>query len=161
VQTATKALTVSINDIAPHTNRARNYDSLLSIPLGFDRLREQDWTADDIASLRATFLVRLARSHAPHNMPAGEELRALEDQWLDSTEMGGVGVVDEEDEAAALDDRLWGSMMGFFWPPALILGARGHGGAWSERRRLAVVLGVLINLLFGVLRATTGRWDGI
>lgn len=80
--------------------------------------------------------------------------------------MGGPGAefASEEgsfdDEAAAIDDRLWGLMTGFFFPPFLGLD-NPTGDMWSERRKNAVIAGVAINLMFGILRAMSGRWDGI
>jgi hypothetical protein len=99
-------------------------------------------------------------------------IRALEEQWLDSTFTNsgggqGDGISDEDDEAGALDDRMWGMVVGFFWPMGVVLGARrgrgggGGGDIWSERRQWAVVMGVLVNLLFGVLRAVSMRWESI
>jgi hypothetical protein len=96
-------------------------------------------------------------------MPSPAEMRVLEDRWLDSTatdpspaltgEGGdtgwGAGFAVEE---GGLDDMLWGYMTGFFWPlGALVWGFR-EDGVWSRRRQLAVVMGVLINTIFGFMR---------
>ena len=55
-------------------------------------------------------------------------------------------------EEGGLDDMLWGYMTGFFWPlGALIWGFR-EDGVWSRRRQLAVVMGVLLNAIFGFMR---------
>jgi len=95
-------------------------------------------------------------------MPSPSEMRVLEDRWLDSTATDpspaltgeadagwGAGFAVEE---GGLDDMLWGYMTGFFWPlGALIWGFR-EEGVWSRRRQLAVVMGVLLNAIFGFMR---------
>jgi hypothetical protein len=88
----------------------------------------------------------------------------MEDRWLDSAatdpspalgptteaEAGwGAGFTVEE---GGLDDMLLGYLTGFFWPlGALVWGFR-EEGVWPRRRQLAVVMGVLLNCLFGFLR---------
>lgn len=171
--TARRAASAAYNALfqVPHQNQHQHQQQQQSPLLGFDRLLTQGWSADDVAELRATFLARLAHSRVPSDMPGGnDEVRALEEQWLDSTGRGGgggVGVMagtgvgnDEDDEAAALDDRLWGMLLGFFWPVGVVLGAR-RPGVWSERRQFAVITGLLVNLVFGVLRVVSGRWESI
>jgi hypothetical protein len=157
-----------------HTNHDRdNISSITSgvtpVPLGFDRFLSQGWSADDVEDLRSAFIARLAYTH-PLPLPSGPTLHTLEDAWLDRTSLGdgtsaGSGWVidDEEDEARALDDRLIGSMVGFFWPVAGWMAVRREAGGegWSERRMLGVILGVLINLLFGVLRALSVRMEDV
>jgi hypothetical protein len=55
-------------------------------------------------------------------------------------------------EDGGMDDMLWGYMTGFFWPlGALVWGFR-EDGVWSRRRQLAIVMGVLINAIFGFMR---------
>lgn len=140
-------------------------DIIIPISLGFDRLLTQGWTPNDILDLRITFNAYLSHTRPQSSIPSGQDLRALEDEWLDST-VGGPGAefASEEgsfdDEAAAIDDRLWGLMTGFFFPPFLGLD-NPTGDMWSERRKNAVIAGVAINLMFGILRAMSGRWDGI
>jgi hypothetical protein len=130
---------------------------------GFDRLLSSGFTAQEVASLRSHFQTNLSFTHTPDTMPSPAEMRVLEDRWLDSTatdpspalagEGGdtgwGAGFAVEE---GGLDDMLWGYMTGFFWPlGALIWGFR-EEGVWSRRRQLAVVMGVLINTIFGFMR---------
>ena len=52
----------------------------------------------------------------------------------------------------ALDDMLWGSVMGFFWPVACALWLLREEGVWSWRKGLAVFVGVVVNLGFGAVR---------
>ncbi|MBE7180461.1 MAG: hypothetical protein INR71_04480, partial [Terriglobus roseus] len=97
-------------------------------------------------------------------------LLALEDRWLDNDAGGGGGgggaagggangEADGEtwgvDDGRALDDFLWGNVMGFFWPlGALVWGFR-EEGVWTRRRQIAVFTGLLINLVFGFARLTS------
>ena len=131
-------------------------------PQGFDRLLAAGFTAQEVASLRSHFQTNLSFTHTPDTMPSPSEMRVLEDRWLDSTgtdpspaltgeaDTGwGAGFAVEE---GGLDDMLWGYMTGFFWPlGALIWGFR-EDGVWSRRRQLAVVMGVLLNAIFGFMR---------
>ncbi|KAH6618513.1 DUF2407 C-terminal domain-containing protein [Boeremia exigua] len=131
-------------------------------PQGFDRLLTSGFTAQEVASLRSHFQTNLSFTHTPDTMPSPAEMRVLEDRWLDSTgtdpspaltgeaDAGwGAGFAVEE---GGLDDMLWGYITGFFWPlGALIWGFR-EDGVWSRRRQLAVVMGVLINAIFGFMR---------
>lgn len=130
---------------------------------GFDRLLSSGFTQQEVASLRSHFQTNLSFTHTPDTMPSPAQMRVLEDQWLDSSatdpspalagEGGdngwGAGFAVEE---GGLDDMLWGYMTGFFWPlGALVWGFR-EDGVWSRRRQLAVVMGVLINTIFGFMR---------
>lgn len=131
-------------------------------PQGFDRLLTSGFTAQEVASLRSHFQTNLSFTHTPDTMPSPSEMRVLEDRWLDSTATDpspaltgeadagwGAGFAVEE---GGLDDMLWGYMTGFFWPlGALIWGFR-EEGVWSRRRQLAVVMGVLLNAIFGFMR---------
>jgi DUF2407 C-terminal domain/DUF2407 ubiquitin-like domain len=121
-------------------------------PRGLDRLLATGFTAQDIATLRASFLAQLAHTHTPDRMPQGDALRALEDRWLDSTggDEGGIQHLDD-DEGAALDDFLWGSIMGFFWPVGALWGYM-EDGIWTQRRQMAVYAGLMMNLAFGFFR---------
>jgi hypothetical protein len=138
--------------------------------LGFDRLLGTDWTTEDVATLRASFLSHLAYSHTPATMPTGDALRILEERWLENTAPEGTnasilldegtgGVVHlDDDEAGALDDGLWGSMLGFVWPWAAWWGHR-EEGVWTERRQQMLLMGLAANALFGFMRMITGSED--
>jgi len=138
-------------------------------PLGFDRLT--GFSTTDIASLRAQFRAQIAARHTPDTMPNDAALRALEERWLDggnnnnnntnnnnnsmigSTTTGEVaGIGEEDDNAAALDDALWGAVTGFFWPLGALSWGLREEGVWSRRRQLGVLVGVATNLGFGVLK---------
>ena len=145
-----------------NANEQRGSSTTTPAPQGFDRLLTSGFTAQEVASLRSHFQTNLSFTHTPDTMPSPAEMRVLEDRWLDSTATDpspaltgeadagwGAGFAVEE---GGLDDMLWGYMTGFFWPlGALIWGFR-EDGVWSRRRQLAVVMGVLINAIFGFMR---------
>jgi hypothetical protein len=156
------------NSTATGSNDVRRRSSTATAALqpqaqGFDRLLSSGFTPQEVASLRSHFQTNLSFTHTPDTMPSPAEMRILEDRWLDSTatdpspaltgEGGdtgwGAGFAAED---GGLDDMLWGYMTGFFWPlGALVWGFR-EEGVWSRRRQLAVVMGVLINTIFGFMR---------
>jgi hypothetical protein len=157
------------NSTATGNNDVRRRSSTTTAALqpqaqGFDRLLSSGFTPQEVASLRSHFQTNLSFTHTPDTMPSPAEMRILEDRWLDSTatdpspaltgEGGGdtgwgAGFAVED---GGLDDMLWGYMTGFFWPlGALVWGFR-EEGVWSRRRQLAVVMGVLINTIFGFMR---------
>jgi hypothetical protein len=124
-------------------------------PRGFDRLLSAGFTASEVSSLRLQFLAIQAHTHTPDSMPSPETMRALEDQWLDNSnnvETTAGGLADPEDAAGALDDLLLGATCGFFWPIGCLLWAGREEGIWTRRRKMAVVMGVIMNVAVGVLR---------
>lgn len=128
-------------------------------PRGFDRLLNAGFTLPEIQSLRSQFLAIQAHTHTSADMPSPTTLRALEDQWLDNSNEadvvgggGGGGFVDDEGQAGALDDMLWGAVMGFFWPVGCLWWLCGEEGVWTRRRKVAVVIGAVVNAGFGVIR---------
>lgn len=133
-------------------------------PRGFDRLLSAGFTASEVSALRSQFLALQSVSHTPDTMPSGAELRELEDRWMDegSGAMGGgagaggggafAGGEDDRGSHAALDDMLWGAVMGFFWPIGCAMWLRREEGVWSWRKGLAVFVGVVVNAGFGAMR---------
>ncbi len=128
-------------------------------PRGFDRLLNAGFTHPEILSLRSQFLAVQAHTHTSAEMPSPTTLRELEDQWLDNSNEataadggGGGGFVDDEGQAGALDDMLWGAVMGFFWPVGCLCWLCREEGIWSRRRKVAVVIGVVVNAGFGGIR---------
>lgn len=110
-------------------------------------------------------------NHTPDTMPTGAEMRELEDRWMDegsSADGAGVGLTfangatgggDEgggggfgSSSNSALDDMLWGAVMGFFWPIGCAMWLRREEGVWSWRKGLAVFVGVVVNVAFGAVR---------
>lgn len=142
--------------------KRRGSSTTTPAPQGFDRLLASGFTAQEVASLRSHFQTNLSFTHTPDTMPSPAEMRVLEDRWLDSTATDpspaltgeadggwGAGFAVEE---GGLDDMLWGYITGFFWPLAALIWGFREDGVWSRRRQLAVVMGVLINAIFGFMR---------
>ena len=136
-------------------------------PRGFDRLLTAGFTAAEVTALRSQFMAVQSVSRTADTMPSGAELRDLEDRWLDEgttaggTTMGrvgagggvgGGGIADDEGEFGAIDDMLWGAVMGFFWPIGCAMWLRREEGVWSWRKGLAVFVGVVVNAAFGAMR---------
>jgi hypothetical protein len=144
-------------------------------PRGFDRLLSAGFTPAEVSALRSQFLAIQSVSHTPDTMPSGAELRELEDRWMDegSGAMGGPagggmvggggggggGAFGSDDDGGfgsgshgALDDMLWGAVMGFFWPIGCAMWLRREEGVWSWRKGLAVFVGVVVNVAFGAVR---------
>lgn len=125
-------------------------------PQGFDRLLSAGFTAAEIATLRTQFRAIQAHTHTPDTMPTGRALLALEEQWLEQSNSGsgpGLGMDDLGDDG--LDDLLWGSIMGFFWPVGMVCWLLREEGLWSRRRQMTVMAGFFINLMFGFMRLLT------
>ncbi|KAF1851728.1 uncharacterized protein K460DRAFT_362469 [Cucurbitaria berberidis CBS 394.84] len=134
---------------------------------GFDRLLSSGFTSAEVASLRSHFQTNLSFTHTPDTMPSPAQMRVLEDQWLDSSAndpsaslagSDGTGTGDAgwgagfAVEEGGLDDMLWGYMTGFFWPLGSLVWGFREEGVWTRRRQVAVVMGVLINAVFGFMR---------
>lgn len=141
---------------------------------GFDRLLSSGFTRDEVASLRATFTQNLSFTHTPDTMPTPAQIRVLEDRWLDSSAndpsaslanpsaTGGAGAGGETGwgagfavEEGGLDDMLYGYLTGFFFPLGSLVWGFREEGVWTRRRQVAVVMGVLLNCVFGFM-----RWGG-
>ena len=126
-------------------------------PRGFDRLLTAGFSPAEVLTLRSQFLAIQAYTHTPDDMPSLNTLRDLEDEWLDNSNaadgsVGSAGTVDEENAAGALDDMLWGAVAGFFWPIGCLWWACREEGIWTRRRKMAVVVGVVVNAGLGGLR---------
>jgi hypothetical protein len=137
---------------------------------GFDRLLSSGFTPAEVASLRSHFTTNLSFTHTPDTMPSPAQIRILEDRWLDSSandpsaslsgpsgdtaggtgEAGwGAGFAVEE---GGLDDMLYGYLTGFFFPLGSLVWGFREEGVWTRRRQVAVVMGVVINAVFGFMR---------
>jgi len=135
-------------------------------PRGFDRLINAGFTAPEVQSLRLQFLSIQAHTHTPDTMPSPNTLRNMEDQWLDNSNSGsdpdalgaaaaGAGFGGSDDEqSGALDDMIFGTAMGFFWPIGCLLWGVREEGIWSQRRKVAVVVGFMLNIGLGLIRYT-------
>jgi hypothetical protein len=127
-------------------------------PRGFDRLLTAGFTPAEVAQLRTQFLAIQAHTHTPDTMPSGPDLLRLEEQWLDSgsgaTGEGGGGDTGGfgSEDSGGLEDMLWGNLIGFFWPVGAMFWLMREEGVWTQRRRVAVLTGFLVNITFGFLR---------
>ncbi|KAJ9608669.1 hypothetical protein H2200_006440 [Cladophialophora chaetospira] len=130
-------------------------------PRGFDRLLTAGFSAAEVQSLRLQFLAIQAHTHTPDTMPSPSTLRDMEDRWLDNSNAtgdlnadlsGGMGASDDDLQTGALDDMIWGTAMGFFWPIGCLMWGVREEGIWSQRRKMAVVVGFLLNIGLGLIR---------
>ncbi|KAI9776113.1 MAG: hypothetical protein M1835_005605 [Candelina submexicana] len=130
--------------------------STTAAPRGFDRLLSAGFSLQEIAALRSQFLALQSHTHTPDTMPSAAELRILEDRWMDESAGGAGGGGDgQELGEAGLEDMLLGNIMGFFWPLGAVIWLRREEGVWSKSRQIAVVTGMLINIVFSVLKYTS------
>jgi len=154
---ASSALRSSITESAPQP------PTTTPAPRGFDRLLSAGFTASEVTALRSQFLAVQSVSRTPDTMPTGEELRDLEDRWMDEgstatlAQAGGEGGGDDDGgfgsgSRSAMDDMLWGAVMGFFWPIGCAMWLRREEGVWSWRKGVAVFVGVVVNAVFGAMR---------
>lgn len=138
-----------------------NEQSTTPAPLGFDRLLATGFTLPEVHQLRLQFLAIQSHIHTPETMPSPSTLRRMEDAWIDNNSTGpgtgngaggtGGGFEDIDGLPGALDDLLWGNVIGFLWPLGAVLAVR-EEGVWSRRRGVAVVGGMIISVLFGMMR---------
>lgn len=132
-------------------------------PRGFDRLLSGGFTPAEVNQLRLQFLSIQSSIHTPDTMPSPETLRRMEDSWIDDnagntatgTVNGGFDFGDDGLGGGALDDILWGNIMGFLWPLGSIGWMVRESGVWSRRRQIAVFTGFVLSLTFGMLRVVS------
>jgi len=138
-------------------------------PRGFDRLLTAGFSPAEVLSLRQQFLSIQAHTHTPDTMPSPSTLRSMEDQWLDNSDPtgtspsldaadgagAGTGDMDADAGRGALDDMIWGTTVGFFWPIGCLIWGVREEGIFSPRRKIAVVIGVVLNMGLGFV-----RWGG-
>lgn len=134
--------------------------STIPAPRGFDRLLSTGFTPAEVTQLRSQFLAIQSHTHTPDTMPTGPTLLELEERWLDNgQQFGGGGEGSQQaasfgsEDAGGLEDMLYGNLVGFFWPIAAVCWLGREEGVWSQRRRIAVLSGFLVNLTFGFLRS--------
>ncbi len=132
------------------------------VPRGFDRLLSGGFTPAEVNQLRLQFLSIQSNIHTPDTMPSPDTLRRMEDAWIDDNAGnagvpggGGFDFGDDGLGGGALDDLLWGNIIGFLWPLGCIGWAIREGGVWSRRRQIAVFTGFVLSLTFGMLRVVS------
>ncbi|TVY81900.1 DSC E3 ubiquitin ligase complex subunit [Lachnellula suecica] len=132
-------------------------------PRGFDRLLSGGFSPAEVNQLRLQFLSIQSNIHTPDTMPSPETLRRMEDAWIDDNAgntgagaaNGGFDFGDDGLGGGALDDILWGNIMGFLWPLGSIGWIIRERGVWSRRRQIAVFTGFVLSLTFGMLRVVS------
>ncbi|CAG8078718.1 unnamed protein product [Penicillium olsonii] len=151
--------TATANDEADERSPLMSHEPQTTpAPRGFDRLLSAGFTAAEVTALRSQFLAMQSVSWTRDTMPSGEQLRDLEDRWMDEGSTA-VPVVEGDDNGGigsgshgAMDDMLWGAVMGFFWPIGCAMWLRREEGVWSWRKGVAVSIGVAVNAAFGAMR---------
>ncbi|KAK6528424.1 hypothetical protein TWF281_009665 [Arthrobotrys megalospora] len=155
-------------------SQAIHHPSTLPAPQGFDRLLNAGFTESDIAALRSQFHGTLLNNNnnatsidgtADSNTNSGlgfslldEESRrhalALEERWIDesATNEAETGDTAVNNESGGLEDTLIGVMWGFFWPLCIVWMLREEGTLGNSKRQLAVIAGLLMNCVFGLLK---------
>ncbi|KAK5101829.1 hypothetical protein LTS08_004288 [Lithohypha guttulata] len=142
-----------------------NTNTTTPAPRGFERLLTAGFTASEVAALRLQFMSIQSHTHTPDTMPSPNALRAMEDQWLDNSGSLGLdetaagattaGGIEDDSARGALDDMIWGTTFGFFWPVGCLIWGLREEGIFSPRRKIAIAVGVVLNLGLGFV-----RWGG-
>ncbi|KAI1006748.1 hypothetical protein K3495_g1474 [Podosphaera aphanis] len=127
-------------------------------PRGFDRLLSGGFTPTEVNQLRLQFRSIQQSIHTPETMPSPNSLLNIEDAWIDDNSGNGPGAtgIDFGDDGlggGAIDDILWGNIIGFVWPLGCIGFLMRESGVWSRRRQMAVSTGFILSVAFGILRA--------
>ncbi|KAK6360218.1 hypothetical protein TWF730_006368 [Orbilia blumenaviensis] len=158
-------------------SQAIHHPSTLPAPQGFDRLLNAGFTESDIAALRSQFHGTLLNNSntnssidgtgesSNNNTSSGlgfslldEESRrhalALEERWIDesATNEAETGDTAVNSDSGGLEDTLIGVMWGFFWPLCIVWMLREEGTLGNSKRQLAVIAGLLMNCVFGLLK---------
>lgn len=128
-----------------------------STPRGFDRLLSSGFTAIEVNQLRLQFRSIQQSIHTPDTMPSPDTLLQIEDAWIDDNSgnnpsASGFDFGDDSLGSGAIDDILWGNLIGFFWPLGCMGFLMRESGLWSRRRQIAVFTGFILSIAFGMLR---------
>ncbi|SPO03298.1 related to conserved membrane protein, putative [Cephalotrichum gorgonifer] len=138
---------------------------------GFDRLLSAGFSPAEVNQLRLQFRSVHAARHTPDTMPSTEAMRALEDAWMDDNGPSAAAGSEEtlaggDDMAGAgggvgalLDVFLQGIFTGFFLPMGSLAWLLREEGMWSKRRQVAVVFGVVVSVVVGLLRVISGEGE--
>lgn len=126
-------------------------------PQGFDRLLSGGFSSAEVNQLRLQFRSIQQSIHTPDTMPSPNTLLRMEDAWIDGNSGNGAGSSgfdfgDDGLGGGAVDDILWGNIIGFFWPLGCVGFLMRESGVWSRRRKVAIFTGFLLNIAFGILK---------
>ena len=142
---------------------AQSKSTTTPAPRGFERLLAGGFTAAEVNQLRLQFRSIQSNIHTPDTMPSPDTLLRMEDAWIDDNAggagagaaAGGFDFGDDGLGGGALDDLLWGNIMGFLWPLGCVGWMIREEGVWSRRRKIAVLTGFILSLTFGLLRVAS------
>ncbi|SCV69269.1 BQ2448_2289 [Microbotryum intermedium] len=115
---------------------------------GFDRLRDAGFSEEEIATMRAEF-----RRNNSAGGDDDEHARALEDQWMEGLTGQNEAAATESTTEGYWMKMLGGLCVGFFFPFLPFFFFRTH--LFSRTTQMAIVLGVVINAGFGIMRLFT------
>ncbi|THH10064.1 hypothetical protein EW146_g8488 [Bondarzewia mesenterica] len=142
---------------------------------GFDRLAAAGFSEADIANFRRQFHSHSSGDYLSTNDFATDEeyeehARALEEQWIDSMDNAGTASLSQSDSTSSA--ILQGILIGFFFPlfpffffretkPAVFwdngASVESLGSTvFSRRMQMGLVLGFLVNIMFGFWRYLWG-----
>ncbi len=117
-------------------------------PSGFERLRDAGFTAEEVEELRQQFV-------AIH----GQGSRELEERWLGEAVSSAAVAAErvrqaenDADSSAHLHEHLFGGLvLGFVFPPLLLVGFFMAQASLSKHARVGLSLGALTNMCFFVV----------
>ncbi|SCZ97409.1 BZ3500_MvSof-1268-A1-R1_Chr4-2g07195 [Microbotryum saponariae] len=115
---------------------------------GFDRLRDAGFSEEEIATMRAEF-----RRNNSAGGDDDEHARALEDQWMEGLTGQNEAAATESTTEGYWMKMLGGLCVGFFFPFLPFFFFRTH--LFSRTTQMAIVLGVIINVGFAIMRLFT------
>lgn len=146
-----------------HNGASTQATTTIPAPRGFERLLAGGFSAAEVNQLRLQFRSIQSNIHTPDTMPSPATLLRMEDAWIDDnagnagagTGAGGFDFGDDGLGGGALDDLLWGNVMGFLWPLGCLGWVIREEGVWSRRRKIAVFTGFVLSLSFGLLRVAS------
>jgi len=138
---------------------------------GFDRLSAAGFSESDIANFRRQFHSQSSSNYLDTDFDTEEEYdehaRALEEQWIDSLDNASTASLSQS-SSSTNSSILQGIVLGFFFPllPFFFIREPKPAAFWengteheltgsvvfSKRMQMGVVVGFLLNLLFGVWR---------
>ncbi|KDE06544.1 hypothetical protein MVLG_03193 [Microbotryum lychnidis-dioicae p1A1 Lamole] len=116
---------------------------------GFDRLRDAGFSEEEIATMRAEF-----RRNNSAGGDDDEHARALEDQWMEGLAGQNEAAATESTTEGYWMKMLGGLCVGFFFP-FLPFSSSEPISFHARDTQMAIVLGVIINVGFGIMRLFT------
>lgn len=122
-------------------------------PVGFDRLLSQGFSQLDILDLRRQF----QSIYGSSNLPT-EDLRNLEERWIDSTVNNEIDEFQNIGTGAGQDtnfELLIGIIIGSLLGLLLLFLLNLEYLQLSKRSKMAIIAGVIVNFSFAVVRAWT------